>query len=205
MYRKLNPDFEIFFINDEDIKTSNNPYVRECLEQIKDPSSKYYEIFHGKHFKGSENKSDIVFSTAFSDAMRFMIIDQCGGIYLDCDTFPVKKFDSDLLLKDYFQCSSKWDQFNGPDIWFFGCKCGHQAYHNWMIQSLDDDEKPFLLPACDFRIHNREEIKMNRDFRNCALEFGRSFHSGDMVYVNHLCRKTTETGWWTEMIRANKK
>ena len=74
-FKKINPDFEIFFINEINIRTSKNPYVIECLEKINDSRTKYYNIFHAKHFKGTENKSEILFSTAFSDALRFMIID----------------------------------------------------------------------------------------------------------------------------------
>lgn len=44
----------------------------------------------------------MVFNTAMSDALRFYLLDTYGGIYLDCDTFPVKPFDDRLLNMDYF-------------------------------------------------------------------------------------------------------
>jgi mannosyltransferase OCH1-like enzyme len=42
----------------------------------------------------------------FVDVLKFYLLDKYGGIFLDCDTFPVKPFDDILLQNEFFACRS---------------------------------------------------------------------------------------------------
>lgn len=82
------------------------------------PASKYHYIFNRHHFRQKQFKNNIIFNTAFSDAFRFYLVDTYGGIYVDCDTLPVKPFDTLLLKEKYFQCQGHWDGADHPDLYF---------------------------------------------------------------------------------------
>lgn len=36
-----------------------------------------------------------------SDILRMEILNEYGGIYVDCDTFPIKPFDDDIISKSF--------------------------------------------------------------------------------------------------------
>lgn len=42
------------------------------------------------------------FIQVLSDIVRIELLNEFGGIYMDCDTFPLKKFPVELLTKDFF-------------------------------------------------------------------------------------------------------
>lgn len=47
------------------------------------------------------------FLQLLSDIARIEVLNEYGGIYLDCDTFPISKFDDKLLSNDFFAVERK--------------------------------------------------------------------------------------------------
>ena len=77
--------------------------------------------------------------------LRFYLLDKYGGIYLDCDTFPVKPFDDLLLQNEFFACRSFigkndiYDDICAYDIFFIGSMPG-KAFHYY--KGYDSKLKP---------------------------------------------------------------
>lgn len=118
-YKKVNPDFAINFIHEKNAKNAIHPDVTGCLDLVNDKKSKYYKIFNVPIFKNNF-KNEIIFNTAFSDALRFYLLDKYGGIYLDLDTWPIAPFDDWLLSQKYFHANVKNKDTAYPDIYFMG-------------------------------------------------------------------------------------
>jgi len=64
-----------------------------------------------------------------SDLVRYWLLQQHGGIYVDVDCRPVKPFDDDLLEHDAF--CARYGDYNGnhcsADNFFMGCVANHHA------------------------------------------------------------------------------
>ena len=119
-YKKVNPDFTINFIYEENVKNAIHPDVAACYNLILDKETKYYKIFNSTHFENKQNRSVVIFNTAFSDAFRFYLLDKYGGIYLDLDTWPVKPFDDKLMQNRYFHVMCDWGKGAQADLFFMG-------------------------------------------------------------------------------------
>ena len=76
-WKKYCPDYQIIEWNEDNYDISSAPlFVRQAIEAQK---------------------------WAFaSDYVRLKVVYEHGGIYLDCDTFPISKFDDNLLSNDFF-------------------------------------------------------------------------------------------------------
>lgn len=81
IFQKLNPDWTIVEIDD------TNPIVDECRQYI--------------------NAHNIMFEQPlFSDILRLYVVFKYGGLYLDYDCFPIKKFDDTLLHYQFLKSSN---------------------------------------------------------------------------------------------------
>lgn len=72
-------------------------YVKNLIFKTKQGiQNKYFEYINHRI------ASKFNFIQILSDVIRFELLYYYGGIYLDCDTFPVKPFDDNLLRLDNF-------------------------------------------------------------------------------------------------------
>ena len=73
-----------------------------------------------KNLSCNKNKPFIV---NVSDSYRYVLLKHYGGIYLDCDTFPVRPFDDSLLDHTEFDVTISWgiNQFIVRDVFFKNC------------------------------------------------------------------------------------
>lgn len=55
-----------------------------------------------------------------SDIARVEILNSYGGIYVDCDTFPICKFNDELLSKKFFRVRRRSNGRYVPDNFFLG-------------------------------------------------------------------------------------
>jgi mannosyltransferase OCH1-like enzyme len=55
-----------------------------------------------------------------SDVVRVELINEFGGIYLDCDTYPLKSFDDELLNYKTFCVKRHYLEYINTDNYFMG-------------------------------------------------------------------------------------
>ena len=102
-FQQVNPDFEFMFIHRtiqdlEDIwigKLEDKP-LKRALDRVlvnEDPYVKWQREFYG--YKPS-------FLQLLADIARLEVLNEHGGIYVDCDSFPIARFDDVLLSHRYF-------------------------------------------------------------------------------------------------------
>lgn len=96
-FRQVNQDFEILFVNEPDLNNIKNEDLIECKKLVESDTYNIYKHmtvrpFAKNNFFGQKGKI-----VALADAFRLYLLNKYGGIYLDLDTFPVKKFDDKLL------------------------------------------------------------------------------------------------------------
>ena len=112
--------------------------------------------------------------------LRFYLLDKYGGIYLDCDTFPVKPFDDLLLQNEFFACRSFigkndiYDDICSYDIFFIGSMPG-KAFHYY--KGYDSKLKPNTFNLL------KEEVLYEYTDRNFA-EYESLGH--DLKYIRGL-------------------
>lgn len=133
-YKKINQDFEVIFLSltikdlfdifnnktvcqyDNIIKTSI-----DCILNKNDKYKTFVDVqtkIYGKNIRAIQLLSDI---------LRLELLNKVGGIYVDCDTYPIKPFDNTLLSYNKFVVERHFDtgfsyntnQFH-IDNYFFG-------------------------------------------------------------------------------------
>lgn len=114
-YKIINPTFNVKFIHYsikqiEDIYFNKN--IRNKYDQLLYNSiiaiithndlykqNMYRQLINGQKIFHNEN---IRFIQILADIFRLELLNNISGIYVDCDTFPLKPFDSLLLEKSFF-------------------------------------------------------------------------------------------------------
>lgn len=182
-YKKVNPDFAVNFIHEENVKNAVHPDVAKCLDLINDEKSKYYKIFNVPIFKNAY-ENEIIYQTAVSDALRFYLLDNYGGIYLDLDTWPVEPFDDWLLGLDYFHVMVKRNTEISPDIYFVGANgkvsTTRGIYHDEL------EVKPMYLPAEDTTFNQCVKRQLSDKLRKCEIKYGEYYYNVRHLYINHM-------------------
>ena len=111
--------------------------VDQCfLDSIRTAIGKYEVPLHYQEYIDNQRRlygKDIRFVQLLSDIFRVQLVNSLGGIYLDCDTFPNRPFDNQLLEDDFCVARHYSKTFVSQDNYFFGCK---------KKSSIDD----FLIP-----------------------------------------------------------
>ena len=85
-----------------DIKNYNFPAhpfldeITESINHILNYESSIYKRFIIEQLTNLY-KRNVRFIQLLSDVLRLVIINKYSGIYVDCDTFPIKPFDDKLL------------------------------------------------------------------------------------------------------------
>ena len=107
-FQAVNEDFKIHFIyrdiktveeiidDKEKCKNDDDAILRKCGLSILNQDELYIDTIN--HCK----KSKLKFIQTLLDIYRLDVLDCYGGIYLDCDTFPVKKFDQQIMNNKSF-------------------------------------------------------------------------------------------------------
>lgn len=173
-FKEVNFDFDINFIHIKDIDKTNNDDVLYVLDKIKnDKDSLYYKIYNRPWAKYSY-KNIIGKYSNITDCLKFYYVNKYGGIYLDCDTFPVKPFDSDLLSNDYFYGTNQSNN-NLIDYYFMGSQKGKllNIYENPELRG-----KLFHINYPDTNsIH-----KNKQDFYNCSLKYSHNINNNYIIH-----------------------
>ena len=110
-FKDVNPDFKVDLIEwkIEDIENPKDELLKRAIN----------DALKNKKLSCNINKPFIV---NVSDSYRYVLLKHYGGIYLDCDTFPVRPFDDSLLDHTEFDVTISWgiNQFIVRDVFFIG-------------------------------------------------------------------------------------
>lgn len=174
-FKEVNPDFKVEWIR----KSSNE------IDNFENSNDELLKISCIKVIKSNNiiNKKRLNFYCYVSDIYRRLLIKKYGGIYLDCDTFPVRPFDREILkCMTSYVCTAFFPNNNylfHSDIFHIGSvKCNilkkipvrmlyppHKAYR-------DKNKMPI-----DYKI-------LHEKFYNCSLKYGEI--KDDMKYIEHF-------------------
>ena len=113
-YKELNPDFKINFIHynvteieniyfNNYIETKYDELLLNSINEILNSIKKYRHTLYRTLLDGQRiyYHNELRFIQLLADIYRLEILNEFGGIYLDCDTYPLKKFDDKLLEKSF--------------------------------------------------------------------------------------------------------
>lgn len=198
-YKKINPDFNCIFyiINSEhvnDIKNTKNQkldVIDECIYDaicqhknlLKDlmntsyfHTCKYYtRILRTINIEDIDPTKPII----FNEIMRLEILEHIGGIYVDCDTFPIKPFDDKLLKSKNFQCTS---YRTAPGIF-------RDSFFSGMEKGSDvNNVLCDLYPMKNYTKENVKDINyinLNKKFYNLKLKYGEHYEDPNLCYIDH--------------------
>lgn len=116
LYKTYNPHFTIEFIhfslhdiaetynNKCDLKYSD--ILKQSMQYLIDKDNKYHDFIseqvhvYGKNIRAIQILSDI---------FRLELVNTYGGIYVDCDTVPLRSFDDKLLSYNKFTVTRHYD------------------------------------------------------------------------------------------------
>lgn len=139
-YKNINKSFDIRLIHYtidqlESIyfqKNTNTQIDRLCYNLIDDILNyRRYTQLLDKWAQMLYNYNDVPFIQAFCDILRIEVLNTYGGLYIDCDTFPIKPFDDQLLdMHDRLLIYRNVDGELQPDSYFIGSS-GNSFWENY--------------------------------------------------------------------------
>ena len=160
-FKKVNHDFEINFIEEIDIENPKNSIVKQTIDYM---LSTKYKIPENKRFIGQ-----------LSIELRYILIYKYGGIYLDCDTFPIKPFDDKLLNCKKFQITRSYDAgYINEEVFFLG---KDPNYFNTKEQ---------LLYPVNSNDNDPKYSQLKEKFFNLTLKYGEHYSNIQYCYIDHF-------------------
>lgn len=167
MYKKINIEFNVHVIVERNPDMSSNKDIKTCLELIGRNDNKYAEIFNSIYTTDSSK-----YNIALSEAFRCFMLDTHGGIYVDCDTFPVMRFTNKLLQNRYFHGAVVKTPKAKPTAvsYFIGATAGNDVYPAHMLNR--STTQPAILVADKLWEAHSLRHKLMQKFKACQLKFG---------------------------------
>jgi hypothetical protein len=216
-FKQMNQSYtvDLLYYNINDIINSRDSVIQTCKNYI----SLTKNGINNKYFKYIKRRIDSKFNylQILSDFLRFELLYYYGGIYLDCDTFPVKPFD-DLLNRNCFSQSiltlkpkkyknlnlnddytyyydynfmnhlDKYLLYMYTDIYFIGSR-KEFTDDDFVIDSDCICKNPLTPPWIRNFDNDKIFIKMSKDFYNEKLKLWNS-HIFYTHYIMHFCKRT---------------
>ena len=136
---------------------------------------------HGtfKHIKISKEYKHTIPIGLFvllTDILRFFYLYFEGGIYVDCDTFPIKPFDDKLLSLNQFRVHN--------DIYFMGCQ------NNLPFQFTSDYITQINYKISSIALDNIYTREEHERFNDGTLKYESKEVKNDYQYIRHFCNRT---------------
>ena len=188
IFKDVNPTFKVDLIVEHDIDHTNNADLKRCRDIVY--NNDINDELHGKHMKSVWFNTKLKDKTIqkICDIYRFELLYKYGGIYLDCDTFPIKPFDSKLLEYNNFCCKSCYEPKNYifNDIYFIGCD---QKY-KFDFKDNGDVVANNIINT-EYCINNKKTnyIKHSDLCYKCELKYGQTYSKSKDCYIDHYgCR-----------------
>ena len=171
-FQEVNPDFKIDLI-----KYSKNDL--ENYTSLEDKSLKNSCEIALKLIK--EGKNPESYFTIVSDYYRLYLIHHYGGIYLDCDTFPVKPFDDKLLNNEqFFVTRGYYDANIKKEHFFMGS-----------VKKPDKQKYQLLYPINSYS-YDKDYVELKNKFLSCEFKYGEHYEKINKryKYIEHFSTVT---------------
>ena len=192
-FKKANPDFKINFLRYTVSQIENREKVSEfdhnvynCLDYIltKNKDSNFYKRIISYTVKDNHPRKTL---QLLANIVRLDLLNEYGGIYLDCDMFPLKPFDDTILNYNSFSCntfSKSNDKKRRKDCCFLGWNNDVKIYsHQDPEISLDVNESNFLHNKCRYNWWVKRYL-----FYRCKLKYRKNIDSP--YYIEHFLDNT---------------
>lgn len=197
LYKEINTNFNIIFIT-YTLKQIQDIYQKRVFQSVYDSllydsieillnknhaykNYTYHTLIDGQKICYS---TDIRMIQVLSDIYRLVLINNLGGIYVDCDTIPVRPFDKELLsLKSFVVC--KHIKFNDKtyimrDNYFMGTIPSLPITHN------NEEHSISLLQTTDKWWTNPQFLILKHKFFKLDIKAGQYSLNKDF-YIEHYC------------------
>lgn len=196
-FKTANPSFKINFIH-KTIHDIENCIIKNDIDRclaisINIVLGKYAIPQHYKRYLDNQKKiygNNVRFIQLLSDIFRIQLINSLGGIYLDCDTFPNKPFDNQLLEYD-FCVSRHYNNFISQDNYFFGSKKKNNI-NDFLIPipyAQTNIQKYKLICQTIPQIQTNIKFIFQKSlFYKLKLKYKQNLFN-DTFYINHYCHE----------------
>jgi len=181
-YKKINGEFDLQVIfytieNLEDIYKSDVYNLSEIDKLL------YHSIQLAKNQIISGRRMPCIPRISFF--LRQKILNTYGGIYVDCDTFPIRPFDDELLSDEYFISCRYIKTYNF--LLFDNCFSGQVQSTNNKIFHIC---KEYLTSELNYNVLyplNERKIDYNlcKKFYNGTLKYGEYYGDPKFNYLDH--------------------
>lgn len=185
-YKEYNKDFNVVFLN----------YTVSQMENIpeSDPTDMYDLCFRNTVVKCVKNRKTEIdyyknmrFIQYVADKFRFDLLHEFGGIYVDCDTWPIKPFD-DALLSDGF-IASQIDYSKNfrliTDIYFAGCE-KHRVWNDMKHLIPNPGNYDLFSDTLNNKVNADRYRIIKERFFNGKLGLDEHYLNGKYYYIDHF-------------------
>ena len=124
------------------------------------------------------------------DIFKMEILNEYGGIYVDCDTFPIRKFDYDLLKLGNFEVVTYYGNILKEDNFFIGRNTKTMSNENFYINRYIKNTTLHNVFYQNKNKNNTLKYLINRkNFFDCTLEHN-SYSFSKNNYLDHYYDNT---------------
>ena len=203
-FQEVNSDFKIHFVyrdiktveeiidDKEKCKNNDDVLLRRCGLSILNQDELYINTVN--HCK----KSKLKFIQILSDIYRLDILNYYGGIYLDCDTFPVKKFDQQLMSNNSFIVTRHYNEnIIVNDNYFMGCQKNVDSFDRVLWETYKNDSASNIIKILQTQKGWNNNIKFlinKKKFFECKLHIGEYSFSKDFYIDHYSSQSWKDTG-----------
>ena len=187
-FRNVNPDFEINLVqrNKNEIDNIIFGNTTDVIDNTIKKSIK--RILSFDSFVNFQLTTiyinGIKLEQILADVVRIELLNEFGGIYLDCDTFPRKPFDENILNNDFFIVKRSQNGGMFRDNFFMGkMKNNHNIINPYTIEATEIDH--------DFDLKT-DLLWKKKKFFECNLKY----EEKNDGYIYHF-----ENGGWKYGVR----
>jgi hypothetical protein len=191
-FKEVNPDFNIQLI---EYTIDEIEYICDIPHGKMEKTIKYSHdwllnnSFHyvAQNFLNNPSWKRPHFTQTLLNNYKWWLINYFGGIYLDCDTFPIRPFDYTLLYNNKIE-SLETDRYSICKFtpYMIGCIKGRSSYSTKYIQPIISGEE--------------YPLEYRKKFYECKLEYGDHYNNIETCYVDHFSDKR----WCYENLRTFK-
>ena len=178
---------EDIYINDN-IKTDYDRILKESIVYLFDNIHLIKQRYSYEISSLNYDYKNIRVIQILANIFRTFIINNYTGIYLDCDTFPVKQFDDLLFEKHTFVVNRHSSLSNNSivvDNYFFGSDMQNSFTKNKIeLNDYKTEAKNILQTVPNWQNNIKFKIAQKKFFA-CKLKFG-EFSFNDDFYITHF-------------------
>ena len=188
-YKKMNPRWNVEFIwrTKNDVMYSHDHIMSRCRGYIMQVANRTGSNEHSERIK-CEIEQKLNYIQILSDIYRFELLRERGGIYVDCDTWPLKSFDdmgidgrgfNSLVVGEFkFKPDGTWKDTELADgdseTFFHFC---NDIYCFGLPRGFDSDSVEFKQ-TCLFKNPTKVVWDRHLEQKDWFKKMSKDFHSG---------------------------